>query len=707
MIRICKNKLKFKYVFLTVITALFFVIGCILINNSRLDVYKDSSFIVSHTIEYNQLDRYVNYEVNDNQFKQIDEDPQIYLSGFMLDLESIKITFQEPLKEDISIQVYYLDDSNFFEKRSIVKIGHMGETVIFIDTDTVVDSQILRIDIDGDFCLDKIDLSSNDYQKEYMGKTKVAGSIYLLCIVISIILAYIATKVTCNIILFLKKICLGKTLFINVLASLFVFTISICFVFIIDNHIYLSIILTTMGIGYVFFLCRNKVYENLHFIMSAAILLIGIFVIYTMPCATLISPDDEIHYKNSVCLSHLFDYGVTEADEYIYNRKVTLTNNSYDYNELMNKLQQMYEQGVSTDNCKMTVDLYKRISYIPSAVGMFVARGLNLSFKSIFYSGKFGNLLFYAIMIYLSIKKIKSGKLLLALFSIVPANIFLASAYSYDIWLTGLTILAFSYIIGNIQESTNGKKISKKDMIIILSAFILGLSPKAIYFPIILSVFVMSKQVFASRKTRKIFFLCSLLAMLIVLMTFLLPFIIKGPGEGDIRGGSNVNSTEQVHYILSNPVEYARTLIHNMKSYLSINNQIKTLGDYAFIGSTLHFPLILILLTIVSISDRNKYDVNSNKKSIKMWIMLIFFSSVILVSTALYVSFSPVGSLNIYGCQFRYLLPLIFPLLYFVANINMEMKSNINLYSVILSLIMIWIIYDDAWNLWIKNIYFC
>ena len=51
-----------------------------------------------------------------------------------------------------------------------------------------------------------------------------------------------------------------------------------------------------------------------------------------------------------------------------------------------------------------------------------------------------------------------------------------------------------------------------------------------------------------------------------------------------------------------------------------------------------------------------------------LWASFVFLFTVILVATALYVSFTPVGLGTVNGCQSRYLLPLLVPCLSFILN---------------------------------------
>ena len=65
---------------------------------------------------------------------------------------------------------------------------------------------------------------------------------------------------------------------------------------------------------------------------------------------------------------------------------------------------------------------------------------------------------------------------------------------------------------------------------------------------------------FKDKKQRKIYYAIIIGTAIFLMMTFLLPMLINSPGTGDSRGGSDVNSTEQIKYILSNPLEYSDTL---------------------------------------------------------------------------------------------------------------------------------------------------
>ena len=67
-------------------------------------------------------------------------------------------------------------------------------------------------------------------------------------------------------------------------------------------------------------------------------------------------------------------------------------------------------------------------------------------------------------------------------------------------------------------------------------------------------------------------------------------------------------------------------------------------------------------------------------------VVISCIAAIILAATALYVSFTPVAHSTILGCQKRYLLPVILPVLYFLSEWNIEVpdkiKNNVFLFGI-------------------------
>ena len=132
---------------------------------------------------------------------------------------------------------------------------------------------------------------------------------------------------------------------------------------------------------------------------------------------------------------------------------------------------------------------------------------------------------------------------------------------------------------------------------------------------------------------------------------------------GDLRGGNTVNSAEQFTYIFQHPVEYSKVLINYLLDYLSLATACIYTSGLGFFGIAQDFGIFIILAILATIVDKNKYDIYTSRGVIKIANIIIFAITICMIATALYISFTPVGHETINGCQPRYIVPLLFPLL--------------------------------------------
>ena len=696
-----------KKIIITIVFAIL-IGGCGLglIENSRLNVSKVTGFESDKILDKSDIVDVINYSVKGDRFFQEDDDPRFFITNFYMKVESIKIVLSEPLEKNTLIELYY-------DEYCTIKYGHKGDKEIYIDTDNVNACSSMRVDINGDFCFDHIELSKSNFDIVQTGKSKISVLAYIVACILAVAIA-VGVIYGCNIIdkasakfskiktLNISSLTNKKNIYKLIVSAAYVVGILGILLLVKDYNMKLTAA-TIVTILFAVLINVFSIYKNIAGIVFAAIMMSGICYIFTVPVASLISMDDEFHYRNSVKFSHAFENSVTEADEFIYGRLITEKYNQSIISNNISRLEELYNIGAVSKDGGVTTDAYKTLAYIPSGTAMFIARGLGCSFKEVFYAGKLGNLLVYALAVYFALKRLRSGKMILSVIAMLPANIFLAASYTYDIWLTGLTMLGIAYIAGVIQDKAKGIQVRPKDIIIILGSLTFAFAPKAVYFPLLLLVFLIPRDSFNNKKLYKGMCIAACICIFFVLMTFMLPFIVEGPGEGDLRGGENVNSVGQVSFILENPVEYTKLLLSHIKNYVSPENQLLTVGVLGYMGNTTHFVLVMLLLTMVTFADRDVSDMRINNWKAKIWTIFSVFAAIVLISTALYISFTPVGNNRINGCQYRYIIPLIFPLLYFAFNIKTDNRNiNKNIFGVFCVGCMTFILYSDAWKLWLS-----
>ncbi|MEI6650194.1 MAG: DUF2142 domain-containing protein [Candidatus Moraniibacteriota bacterium] len=348
-------------------------------------------------------------------------------------------------------------------------------------------------------------------------------------------------------------------------------------------------------------------------------------------------------------------------------------------------------------------DAYLQICYLPSGLTLFAGRALHVPPHVVFVLGQWVNLLVFTALIFFAIRRLKTGKMILAVIALFPTSIFLAGNYSYDPWVTGFTALGLAYFFSTMQEPE--KKLTRQEMIIMIGSLVIGCAAKAIYFPVFFLLFLLPSSVFASKRHYRNFIIALFVAILFVVASFAVPFLGQEKRFNDTRGGSGVNAMGQVRFILSDPVAYAGILLSFLKGYLNPMNTGGTIVSFAYLDGTKGFQILLALIAIVTLTDRNAYDKRTTALT-RFLTLTVFLATVALIATALYISFTPVGLKYINGVQTRYLLPLVFPFLFVfgASRFGIPVKYR-NLYHIVIFGIMAIVTLQGIWDLVISLYY--
>lgn len=425
------------------------------------------------------------------------------------------------------------------------------------------------------------------------------------------------------------------------------------------NYILFSGVMCVLLVLYVTWKFKNNLYNKLHCIFFACAMICGCFYIFCMPAEVVMGWDEHIHFDNAITIVNNIGGYSSSADSIVMNRVYEKDSDFYSADarknneDLYNSKYESHEVG-EFKNIKFGATT---IAYVPYAVGVIIGRGLLMPYTSAFRFGKLINLLFYCTIVSFAISKTKNNKIIFAGLGILPTVLFMASSFSYDAWVLCFTLLGYSLYLNCIEE----KNLTKSRMLQILICFGLGILIKAVYFPIMIPLLFAPNSIFEKSSDKKIFRIGIIITMLILLLSFALPMLINSGSQTDARGGTDVNSAEQVKFILSNPLKYAEIYFRYLATfYLIPSHSYGFIQAYAYLGNgiTNVIPLILLIgLILFTKSDCNHSILNTALS----WISS--FISLTLVVTALYVSFTPVGLDTVNGCQFRYMIPLLYPIL--------------------------------------------
>ena len=422
------------------------------------------------------------------------------------------------------------------------------------------------------------------------------------------------------------------------------------------------IIFTIIGIA-IFILYKNRVYFKSHveFIFLILALCGGICEIILTPIDGGISWDEQIHFSNAY---HLLISTDTKATDELANPQkfgYYLFNTAEEKESYMKHLNDANK--VITNYNNRGSFSFNKITYLPQSIAMYLCNFFNFSFTFLYIFGKIINLLLYTVIIFFAIRKTPICKYTMTIIGLFPTALFLACNYSYDPPITSLILLGMAYLLYELKN--NRQLLSKKNLLIILISFIVAACPKAIYAFLILLLLLLPKDKFVNNKICKLFKLLIIILLLLMVATFILPTAISPSTSGDIRGG-NTSVSGQIKTILHSPISSIQVFWNNaVNQFFDKFFGSSTIDNFAYINfqSSINIYYLILILLFISVFLNNKEEKFEIDKKFKFAMIFIITIIIVMIWLALYLSFTPVGSLTVNGVQGRYFIPIVFPLI--------------------------------------------
>ena len=170
----------------------------------------------------------------------------------------------------------------------------------------------------------------------------------------------------------------------------------------------------------------------------------------------------------------------------------------------------------------------------------------------------------------------------------------------------------------------------------------------------------------------------------IIVATLVVPGLLVSDVYTDNRGGADVSSGGQISYILSNPFRYAHVLLRFLSDFCSFSQFNTWSGYFAYLGNphVAFGSFSCLLLVFCTFTDRsNEGALYTKMQGIRWATLATAFVQLVLIVTALYVGFTPVGSETINGVSYRYIFPLLGPICFFLAPARLRCEINAKLQS--------------------------
>lgn len=293
--------------------------------------------------------------------------------------------------------------------------------------------------------------------------------------------------------------------------------------------------------------------------------------------------------------------------------------------------------------------------YLPQALGIFIAKLLDLNAIWMLWLGRMFNVLLYASLAAVAIKKTPILKVPLFVMACIPTMIYIGASMSIDSFINGMGLIVIAYFF-NMYKSPKGSLNERNLLIFSLLVLLIGMCKVTCFAFIILLVFL-PRDRFEGKNYYYGFLCVALLAVIALLWSK----FYANPGFFESYRLQkwivyDVNSTQQVDYMLAHKKE-AIIEIFRIPNYFE--------NDLAF--SWVHMtPVYLMFLGAVGLLyPHEKINLKSRIGAFIVLMMIYVGTYIVLLLT-----WTPVGQLNeIAGVQARYFYTL-FPLIPFIFGFN-------------------------------------
>ena len=295
--------------------------------------------------------------------------------------------------------------------------------------------------------------------------------------------------------------------------------------------------------------------------------------------------------------------------------------------------------------------------YLPQAIGMVIAKMLDLNVIWLMWLGRIANLICYAGLISLAIKKAPVLKVPLLVVACLPISLYQAASRSIDSMIIGLGILAVGYFL-YLHEAEEASLEVKEVVKFSCLCLLLGLC-KLPYLAFIFLLFLIPTDKFKKGRGILPYIIVCMVAVAIigVLWSRYSAPTLMHSWRSRLRF---TNSTAQMAYVSSHPA-FSLDFVSQLFTY---NLSHIAYGAFNFFGAakkvhyTDHYHLIVALLLLFAVVTLFAYPKNIKfDRKTRIGVLAIVLMIYLGTGFIQLLTWASVGYLNL-GISTRYFIPL-------------------------------------------------
>ena len=442
----------------------------------------------------------------------------------------------------------------------------------------------------------------------------------------------------------------------------------------------------------VFFLVWRKQKNRTNRIFMIILVVLGVMYSAVFPPATV--PDEFYHFESSYKYSDYLMLKDPQADALPMRAddKTMLDASQKDltyqsYTTVKDNLSLL-----STDSTEVTVTPLNAFGFdtnppqlkIPSALGITLARLLDLGSYPLFYLGRLFNFLFFALLAFFAVKITPVAKKAFMAISLLPMTLHITSSFSYDAGILGLSFLLIALCLKAIYSK---ERVATRVFVGIAVVTFLLAPCKVIYALLAFMVLLIPLKAFSS-KPRAILFktgvpLLSIGTVLLFRLATMSSLASMGSTAADALGsrGGDQGQLHSIFEFFSDPMGTITLFIKTLDQFGDFYFSTTIGGSLGWFQPGLVAPwfivlaFALILLLSFLRSPKDDYEVPFKHKLLYVILSCGMFFGVML---SMFLGWTFQSDFYIMGVQGRYFLPFLPLIALVIYNRTIVVKKDLS-----------------------------
>ncbi|WP_303335251.1 DUF2142 domain-containing protein [Methanobrevibacter sp.] len=425
-------------------------------------------------------------------------------------------------------------------------------------------------------------------------------------------------------------------------------------------EIFSFVCIAILGSFLILFSVKNK--NSLHKVAFAVIMFIGVLMTFIAPPFSI--PDEYIHFARvlHVAGGNLFVMDSSKSSVFINGFHYKLLYYIFDLYKfhvrgigslLLNNPRAWAPISSVPENYVLRVTTTPFYTYVFSAIGVLLAKILDLGVIWAVWLSRIFNVVFYAAIVSFAIKKTPVYKMQLFFVSLTPLIIPILSSSNYDAFIFAFIILATAYFIYMYKN-----KVGSKDLLMFfICCLLIGLiKPPFIIFALI--ILLLPKKNLSYKHP------WVMLAAYLLLLFAVSAIIFKGnvmftQTPSAVSTKPTVSIVGQTMFLINNPLrilEIFGEAFEGLYNFIVNGYYFYEYRTSAFKGLQLYNICYFVFFILFSIYYPTRIQLSKHKKEALIIFFILFYFGMFFL---IYLIWCSVGIGKVRGMQARYFLPLM------------------------------------------------